>query len=365
MFKLIDFIQKHRDTWQHDLQEKPYCLSISNEGNFYLFKYSQIDSDFHNPVVRESRGIILWISGSDVIPACVPFSKFGNYGEDYADSIDWSTARVQEKVDGSIIKLWNWEGQWHVSTNGTINAFNAELPGGLIFKNFGELFMEAAQKAILIFDELDPRFTYIFELVSPYNRVVVPYEDVSIYHIGTRSNETGREFDMNIQVKIPAEYPLQTLEDCVEVAKTFPYSQEGFVVVDGDWNRVKIKSPAYVAAHHVVNNHVVTNARILNLVLTGEQQEFLTYFPEYEKSVSAVEKGLWNYVIWAEKMIAVAREKNFETKKDFALWISGDINAKHFSDLLFIWWDGKLKTSVREWVMGLAPEKILQKIGLD
>jgi len=31
----------------------------------------------------------------------------------YADTIDWSAARVQEKVDGSLIKVWYYNGEWN------------------------------------------------------------------------------------------------------------------------------------------------------------------------------------------------------------------------------------------------------------
>ena len=70
--------------------------------------------------IRELGGIIIDCERCEVV--CWPFRKFGNHNEGYADTIDWSTARVQEKVDGSIVKLWYDEanGKWQFSTNGCI-----------------------------------------------------------------------------------------------------------------------------------------------------------------------------------------------------------------------------------------------------
>ena len=96
--KLLDFIDKH-DNWKELLQEAPYFLDIKEEDGFTLLKYNQINSDFSQDIVKECRGIIL---DSNHKIVCWPFSKFFNYGESNADEIDWSSARVQEKIDGCL-----------------------------------------------------------------------------------------------------------------------------------------------------------------------------------------------------------------------------------------------------------------------
>ena len=111
---LTRYISMH-ENWRTELSEYPYFLKIAEEGRYTIFNYDMTQSvsidgerrmcEFSLPEVPEARGIIINTETLDV--ACWPFRKFGNYGEYYADSIDWSTARVQEKVDGSIMKLWN------------------------------------------------------------------------------------------------------------------------------------------------------------------------------------------------------------------------------------------------------------------
>ena len=99
--KLCCFISKY-ENWRDILKDK-YKITIKEEYPFAIFNYG-IDCDFSNPIVQESRGIILDLDNLEVV--CWPFRKFGNYNESYADKIDWNTARVQDKIDGSIIKLW-------------------------------------------------------------------------------------------------------------------------------------------------------------------------------------------------------------------------------------------------------------------
>ena len=101
MNDLVDYIKTHPD-WRKKLVEKPFCLTIKDDGPYTIFTYSQIDSDFYNPIVKVSRGIILKNANTDPVVVCFPFMKFGNFGEGYADKIDWASAKVQEKVDGCL-----------------------------------------------------------------------------------------------------------------------------------------------------------------------------------------------------------------------------------------------------------------------
>src|SRR5574344_1742136 len=96
MLNLQKFIFAH-ENWRELLAAKPYCIKIVEEGNLVLFKYSQIDSDFFNPIVRECRGIILEKDTWRVV--AYPFKKFFNFGEAYADKIDWESAVVETKED--------------------------------------------------------------------------------------------------------------------------------------------------------------------------------------------------------------------------------------------------------------------------
>lgn len=110
------------ENWRELLDE--LGIAIRGEYPFAIFNYG-IGCDFSDPIVQEARGIIIDLENLDVV--CWPFRKFGNYNESYADNIDWSTARVQEKIDGSIVKLW-WnkvDGKWQFSTNSIINAKDA------------------------------------------------------------------------------------------------------------------------------------------------------------------------------------------------------------------------------------------------
>ena len=348
MLKLLEFISEHID-WEALLSNAPYLIRIKRSDGLISFYYD-MESDYNINIVRECRGIILDESDS-YRPVCVPFFKFGNYGEPYADEIDWKTARVQEKIDGSLIKVWNYKGVWQVSTNKTINAADANTNNNE--DTFLNLFHTAWAKTGKQFSELNPDYTYIFELVSPQSRVVIPYPETKLYHTGTRNNHTLQELNLDIGIEKPKEFAISTIEACVEAAKNLDHYHEGFVVVDSQWRRIKVKSPVYVAIHHLLNN-IVSEKRILELLLSGENQEVLSYFPEYADTFQTMQERIDRFIAYNEHETDKIRSAGYATQKELAEYVKTTICPP----CLFFVLKGKSKT-VKDFVYGMSSNSII------
>ena len=357
--KILDFISANPDNWQELLKEPPYWINIKTDGRLVILSYNQFESDFNNEIVRECRGLILRAGAEPtaIVPVCVPFFKFGNYGEGYCPEIDWNSARVQTKVDGSIMKCF-YDGQWRVATNNTINAKDASVFGRENL-TYDDLFQQAWAKTGVKFESLDTDCTYMFELVSPENQVVIPYPELKIYHIGTRNNRTLEELDVDIGIEKPKEYKFDSMEACVEAAKKLPYNEEGYVVVDRYWNRVKIKSPAYVSAHLMKNNGIITVERFIDLLRSGELDEFLTYFPEFKEQCEKVNDAVTMLNEKLSGRIAEFGKMDFPTQKDFALAVKDD----RFAAFFFEW--KKNGTSPLEWMNKMSSWKLSQYLDVQ
>lgn len=77
-------------------------------------------------------------------------------------------------------------------------------------------------------------------------------------------------------------FEMKSIEECVEAAKKLnPMESEGFVVCDGKFNRVKIKSPQYVALAQSSEKKGITDKRIIEIIRLNESEEFLGYFPHF------------------------------------------------------------------------------------
>ena len=296
MLELQKFMQEH-DNWAELLAAEPYNLKISYYEKLVMFKYNQLTADFSIPLVREARGIILECKPPYRV-VCWPFEKFFNYGEEYAAQIDWSTALVQEKIDGSLMKCYFWDGEWRLATNGTINAYLAQLDGCIEFQTYGELWDSIWPNWHETMNMYGcPNFTYMFEMVSPYNKVVIPYQKSEIYFLGWRDCKTGEELPPEFSIisqyrPMPNRYPLNSLGEVIAAANNLPWDREGYVVCDGEFNRVKIKSPAYIAAHYTVANGIITKKKLLKVILTHEEEEFLIYCPEYKETIDEIKEDM-------------------------------------------------------------------------
>src|SRR5271157_1309368 len=297
--KIIEFI-KQNPNWRELLSQAPYSIEIKEDGNYILFKYNQIESKFSNPdiypLLKECRGLILHKSDYHIVSH--RFDKFWNIQEQLADKIDWSTAKVQEKIDGSLISL-QWDGSWFLSTNGTIFAEKAKC--GIYEDNFGDLFKQTfkIKYDIDIYEyaenKLNKNYTYIFEFTHPLSRVVVVYEP-NIYHTGTRDNISGQELSIDIGIPKPKEYKFNSIEDVIEITKSLPWSFEGYVIVDSNYNRVKVKGASYLAMAHLKGENGLSYRHILEVVSKGEKNEVLAVFPEYTKYFDFVETAYNKYI---------------------------------------------------------------------
>lgn len=284
--------------------------------NLILFKYDQINSPMDNLIVQECRGIIL-DEAADWQVVARPFSKFFNYGEPNAADIDWTTARVQEKVDGSLCVFYYYADRWHVATTGTPDAGGHVHNGDRMFR---DLIWEAAHTRSL--QMLSPEHTYLFELTSPYNRVVVQHKEIGLTLLGIRHRETGawvlREEIANYltgNVSITQEYAFDSF---VSILASFdhidPLTHEGYVVVDSQGQRVKVKHPRYVALHLLKES---SNPRAFVEVLqAGETPELLTYFPELTADYLPLQTAYEALIV--EIDADYARLQSIEAQKDFA-----------------------------------------------
>lgn len=323
---ICKFIKEHPEDWEQILH-KDYDIRIKKEDSYAIFVYN-VTCNFYDPIVQEARGIIIDFEKREVV--CWPFRKFGNYNEGYADKIDWNNAKVLEKVDGSIIKLWYdfKKGDWQFSTNGTIRAENANVDGCMGL-TYATVIKQADNFYKIPYDSLDKNCTYIFELVSRETRVVIDYKGTSLYHLGSRNNLTGEEFEVDIGIKKPKAYKLNSLNDCINAANALnqqnenseEVENEGFVVVDKNYNRVKIKSPDYIMMHKVKSMTNLKKDDCLNVILY-ESERMQSIFDNCPEIVPVIK--FYEYHL-AELKLTANRLANFA--KSLMVEYSGDRRA--------------------------------------
>jgi hypothetical protein len=371
MLKVIEYIKEHG--LSKTLSD--YKFKHRDYDNKVLIKYDQIESSMGETIVQECRGLILEKDTWNIL--CMSFFKFFNSEEGHAAKIDWNTARVLEKCDGTMIQLyWDWnKKEWFAATTGT-----AEGEGEVNNKygtTFNDLFWSTVEdKYNFNKGVLNEDYVYVFELTTPYNIVVKPHGESSVTLLAVRNRVNLNEvsYDLMKTISTTLNVPIvkafdMNVDNVGAIKKTFdgmPFHEEGYVVVDANFNRIKIKNPAYVAVHHLKSK--TSEHAIMDVVKSNEIEEFASTFPERKDEIYKLKEGYDNLlskldVAWSE--LKNERPKNItkEERKKYAVKVFevvGKYHLKPYSSLFFSLNDGKVE-SIKDYLMNYD-NKTLYKV---
>lgn len=331
--------------------------------NLLLFKYNQIESPMGVKIVQECRGIILDSENNWRIVSRA-FDKFFNTGEGHAAPIDWNNVIVQEKLDGSIMTLYYYNG-WRVASSGNPSAqgslgVNEEL-------KFADYFWQAFHNQNLSLPE-NTDICFVFELTGPLNRVVIPHAEVSITLLSARNLVTQKEYLAHeINEKLNTNFPIvayHKYKSLAEIIESFgfksPLSHEGCIALsvnaDGSINRQKVKHPGYVAIHHARSGF--SDKSFLEIVRSGENSEVIAFYPEFETRLKEITTKYEQ--LTANLTQEYEKAQHIENQKEFAQ----AVRNVNLSNALFSLRSGKVH-SIREYLSTMRLENLMSVLNLS
>lgn len=352
---LIAFIKANKD-WRKKLLEKPYCLKnivdVPYNNNWFMFNYNLFESLLSDRIVKACRGSILEVSDdrSVVRPVCFPFYKFFGYDDPNADIIDWTTAKTRLKVDGQLIKMFKYNGQNYWCTNGSPNVETPLDYTDEKIHNYKELLFESIRKDLKQptvaswsddngnfyckdidwVNKIPDGWTLMFELTSPYNRIIVEYKDIQLWFHGARDSD-GIEYDpeeiaerFGIPYEIPKQFDFKNFDQAFETIKNWHgFENEGIVVCDADFHRVKVKCDDYLKVKFVRD---VSTPKGIFWIVISEQFDDLSSYRELQEMAEKQRDELVTVTNklkdWHKEI--VEKRKTFEDQKAFALWVMAE-----------------------------------------
>ena len=305
--KVLEALERYKGSQLEKLEalKDQYAIKFNICGDLVSLKYDQLDSPKTNPVVCECRGLVLELDTFKVVVQ--QFNRFFNYGEESnVSEDDLSKMAIQEKHDGSLTSLYFHKGEWKCCTSGTPTA---QSNIGELEMTFSDLFWKAlGMSDINATLEAYKEYTFTFELTAPQNKVVRTYDKPALVLLGSRFRQEEltpdylKEFSEILDVEQPTMYDLNTLDKILDSWKVLRPDEEGYVAVDyskrdasGNFLRCKIKNPAYVALHRLRDSSCNSQRALLQVVLMGEVDEIITYFPEYTGVLRSFESALKNW----------------------------------------------------------------------
>ena len=283
--------------------------SFNKLGTKFSLNYSQIDSKENDKIAQQCRGLILskpdgsvfehkilnnkkdysHICPGDTVVLAYPFDRFFNYGQGACAPINWKDPelKVFEKYDGTLIILY-----FDPFTNAWCTATRSVPEADIAIEYDKYTFRTLFEKAI--FDTIGEDFetyctslfktrTYCFELMSPYNRVYVVYDKCNTVLLGSRDIPTYKEVADNTSNKIPTAtyYSLSSINEIIEYVNGHnPMKHEGVVIIDSNFNRIKVKNINYVSLCRIKESLNCSKRSFVSIILNEKDDDIIPYMPE-------------------------------------------------------------------------------------
>jgi len=309
-------------------------------------------------ITLQCRGLITDNNTGKVLVR--PFKKFFNYEEVVGKNViptKGDYVYVQEKMDGSLGILFNYEGEWLMATRGSFTSDQA-IKGLEILKS--KYFLDSWLK----------EYAYLVEIIYPENRIVVNYGEEKIVFLSAVLNESynwnptdDTELHWTTACSIFAANDIKE-ENIVKTEQHFNFSdelykslkeknennKEGFVLRFQPGNfRMKIKFEEYVRLHKIMTNlsttavwEVVSSGGNIDDILKDVPDEFYLKIKQYVSTLKYGYYQYWNQLGKTYDYFRFGKYGDIEvepTKKQFAEHIKN--HHPIAKSIMFAMWDDK------------------------
>lgn len=309
----------------------------------FIVNYDSLKSPKMHEITCECRGLVL-DENFDVVAR--GFGRFFNYSEalEITDKFRWDLGfEAFEKLDGSYINCFFYGNQWIMSTRGSWGEEEVGFSG----RRWDEMVWRCIPRGLL--KAYGTNINYIFEFVSIHNKIVRMYDKMDVVLLGATVVDISDTVDgcyelpgvwLDIVAKEhnvtrPITYQFtgyKGIEKFLMEQEQKDPTFEGLVVRDSTGLRLKIKSSTYCALHHLKGegDNMYNVKYIVPLILAGETEELLAYFPEagsrFEEVKQKIDEAYLNlWHVWYES-------QQFENQKLFAEYVNAHTP---FSSILF------------------------------
>ena len=298
-------------------------LRKSEDQDLVLYNYTDqcTYNKAWNEITLMSRGIIFEKATGELVAK--PFPKFFNLGEreeTFLKNLPNEPFTVAEKYDGSLGIIFNYKNRWRVATRGSLNSPQAQKAQEML-RWYG-------------LTKVPQEITLLVEIVYPENKIVVNYGDEeALVLLGAYDTITEDEIPRNL-----GDYTLKVIErdtglglaqfhnygiqEMIELQKTMPKDQEGFVVRFYGGLRVKIKGDEYMRIAKMLSHMSplsfwesmvdgVVNKEYLQQLPEEFRKDFEPIVTELEKQYAIIRWEIYNDVDHIVSLIPI--EAGFDT----------------------------------------------------
>lgn len=255
------------------------------QGELYIYNYTQ-KTQYERVWTKETlqcRGLILDELGNMVAR---PFPKFFNL-EEHQEKLPNEPFEIYEKLDGSLGILYFYENQPYIATRGSFTSVQAFNGTAILYEKYKENF-----------SKLNPKVTYLFEIIYPDNRIVVDYgNQKDLILVAIIETATGQEISLKstaAKIGFPVAKCYDDIRDIKFLKSLETDNQEGFVIRFQSGLRLKLKFEEYKRLHRILTGvssksiwETLKDGKSLETLLDRVPDEFYQWLEETKKNLLA------------------------------------------------------------------------------
>jgi hypothetical protein len=219
-----------------------------------------------------------------------PFQKFFSV-EQLGGIVPAEPFDAYEKMDGSLGILYYADGKPCIASRGSFISDQAQRATAMLQSKYCDA-------------KFDQRFTYLFEIIYPENRIVIDYGDrEELVLLAIIETQTGNEWPLHAYDSVfPVVKKYEGIRQFDELMANQDSSREGFVVRFQSGQRVKIKFDEYKRLHKLLTGvspraiwEVLRSGSDLSQVIERVPDEFFQWVKNTENELrsayAAIEKA--------------------------------------------------------------------------
>lgn len=317
--------------------------------------------DLAGAIRRECRGLIFDREGNIMSR---PFHKFFNINEreeTQSHVVDMSQDHViMEKMDGSMIRPILVDGYLRLATKMGVTEVAMQAEEWLAAQD--------VYRKEWMWAQLQNGITPIFEWVSPFNQIVLAYEEADLVYLGSRNNVTGDYFNQGFApfTHCPRYGSVEGNIGDYIARQREKEGREGDIIRFADGHMLKVKNDWYVRIHKTIDR-ILFDRNIISLILNEEVDDVIPMLPKVQaERVRDVEARFWEAFKQTENRLyglRMACDQSYEgDRKAIATQFVPTIEDKQMVPLLFRILDGN---DVRDVLMQYVEKQLFTNVKWD
>jgi len=335
-----------------------HLVDSDPESGLDLFCYVKC-SNTDDEILKKCRGVVF--HDSDLVLKAFPFTADYNHSELplLEEALqDFSKFSFYDAHEGALIRVFNFNGKWFLTTHRKLNAFRSKWASresfGTHFKNALEAEVENNKelKAALpdgenilerFYSILDPAKQYMFLVLNGAdNRIVCqPPSREMLFHVGTF---VDGELDMDYSFCIPQpkKHSWLNIDELIHYVDNIDYTQlQGVIGFGPDNTQLKIFHKVYQDLFRTRGNEASIKFRYLQIRMNAKFTDMLYYlYPEHKETFEDYEDTIYDiahliYNAYRQRFIkkhhvTVPREE-FQVVKECHDWHLADRSENRIS----------------------------------